>query len=491
MKKTCAFLLLTAAIFVNISCGEVTIPNDSQVTTESLSEVVTETTDPISLALPERDYEGYEFKILTTDEVGSVRYSYEIDADTMNGEAMNDAVFMRNQLVEERFNVVITQIPYDKSTFSQAFKNSVLAADDAYDVYVDTYENIMQLGYGYGLEVTSLPYIDLTQSWWDGDIIRESALGGKTYGLLGDINVIDNNAAYCIFFNKRIAEENNIGDIYEIVRSGNWTIDELTRCCKLVANDINGDSVMDYTDQWGMVASGNIALSFMWSCGGKFGEINSGGEVDFTLDTETNINALNKVYEFYSQNDIVLDVTKIPAVESIGTNWQVQRSVFNNGRALFIGSTIQNVDYFRDMEDEFGIIPNPKYDSSQPEYLTSAQEWMATMFMVPKTATNPERTSIILEAMASSAQSMITPVYYDSVLKRKLARDDESSEMLDIIYDSRVFDIVYTYNWGNIRNLSNIIVKDSNTIASTIASMKNSVLSAYEKTHENIINSES
>lgn len=92
---------------------------------------------------------------------------------------MNDAVYKRNQLVEERFNVVITQIPYDKSTFAQAFKNSVLAADDAYDVYVDTYEKVMQSGYEYGLEVSSLPYVDLSQSWWDSDIIAESALGGK------------------------------------------------------------------------------------------------------------------------------------------------------------------------------------------------------------------------------------------------------------------------------------------------------------------------
>ena len=152
---------------------------------------------------------------------------------------MNDAVYKRNQLVEERFNVVITQIPYDKSTFAQAFKNSVLAADDAYDVYVDTYEKVMQSGYEYGLEVSSLPYVDLSQSWWDSDIIAESALGGKTYGLLGDINVIDNQATYCLFFNKDLASEYNTGDIYDIVRSGNWTIDEMNRCCKLVISWYN------------------------------------------------------------------------------------------------------------------------------------------------------------------------------------------------------------------------------------------------------------
>ena len=52
------------------------------------------------------------------------------------------------------------------------------------------------------------------------------------------------------------------------------------------------------------------------------------------------------------------------------------------------------------------------------------------------------------------------------------------------------FDIVYAYNWGKIKNLSSVILQDTNKISSTIASMKNSVISAYEKTLENIENSE-
>ena len=213
MKRTSVFLFLIAAMLLNISCGDTANTDAGDVTTESSSETVTETTDPISSALPERDFDGYEFKILTTDEVGSVRYSYEIYAETLNGEAMNDAVFERNQLVEDEFNVVITQIPYDKSSFSQAFKNSVLAADEAYDIYVDTYEKIMQSGYEYGLEVSKLPYVDLSKSWWDSDVIAESALGGKTYGLLGDINVIDNQATYCLFL-IRIWRRNTIPGIF-------------------------------------------------------------------------------------------------------------------------------------------------------------------------------------------------------------------------------------------------------------------------------------
>lgn len=67
--------------------------------------------------LPEVDYGRYEFKILKTDEVGSILYSNEFYVETENGEPINDAVYNRNRMVEEQLNIKITAIDYDKSTY--------------------------------------------------------------------------------------------------------------------------------------------------------------------------------------------------------------------------------------------------------------------------------------------------------------------------------------------------------------------------------------
>ena len=62
---------------------------------------------------------------------------------------------------------------------------------------------------------------------------------------------------------------------------------------------------------------------------------------------------------------------------------------------------------------------------------------------VPVTATDYSRTSIIVEAMAAEGYKKITPAYYELVLKTKLARDDESAEMLDYIRSGMTTDYGY------------------------------------------------
>ena len=55
------------------------------------------------------------------------------------------------------------------------------------------------------------------------------------------------------------------------------------------------------------------------------------------------------------------------------------------------------------------------------------------------TAGNIERTGILLEAFAWESQDTIVPAFYDVMLNGKIARDEESSQSLDIIYNSLVY----------------------------------------------------
>ena len=71
------------------------------------------------------------------------------------------------------------------------------------------------------------------------------------------------------------------------------------------------------------------------------------------------------------------------------------------------------------------------------------------MFLcVPMTTSDPERTGIVLEAMAAESMYTVTPAYYDVALKGKYARDEESLDMLDIILESRCYDLGWFYAIG-------------------------------------------
>ena len=57
---------------------------------------------------------------------------------------------------------------------------------------------------------------------------------------------------------------------------------------------------------------------------------------------------------------------------------------------------------------------------------------------------------LIIEALGAESKNKVTPVYYDKCMKSMYVRDEEDEEMLDIIFDSRCFDLGSVFNWGGI-----------------------------------------
>jgi len=94
--------------------------------------------------------------------------------------------------------------------------------------------------------------------------------------------------------------------------------------------------------------------------------------------------------------------------------------------------------------------PIPKYDEIQEQYYSPVNPFSGVLLGVPKTAEDLDRTSIILEALSAESRYTLKPAYYDVALTRKYTRDDESNEMLDIIFNSRVYDIGAIYSFSGI-----------------------------------------
>ena len=67
------------------------------------------------------------------------------------------------------------------------------------------------------------------------------------------------------------------------------------------------------------------------------------------------------------------------------------------------------------------------------------------MCIIPMTARDPERTSIILEALCAIGYDKVIPAYFEVALQAKASRDNESADMLDIIKAARIYDLGY-YN---------------------------------------------
>ena len=157
-------------------------------------------------------------------------------------------------------------------------------------------------------------------------------------------------------------------------------------------------------------------------------------------------------------------------VDKVGiVNRDIGSQAFLDGRSLFLVDKITSCvsAQFREMEDDYGIIPLPKYDEAQETYYSHASAH-ADCFAIPVINEDFERCSIILEAMAAEGYKTIRPAVYDVAIKQKGARDEDSAKMIDLIYNGRTGDFADLYDeWGLVYTLDHMIGRQqSNTWAS-------------------------
>ena len=97
------------------------------------------------------------------------------------------------------------------------------------------------------------------------------------------------------------------------------------------------------------------------------------------------------------------------------------------------------------MENDFGIIPPPKYDEAQESYCAYLGYTIPVLFISASTP-DPERTGTIMEALCTASYDNVTPQMYEIVTKLKNARDEDSSEMIEIIIRNKFIDTAHFYD---------------------------------------------
>ena len=85
--------------------------------------------------VPKKDYENYQFRVLTLSSGinGTSRFTDEIWVEGEKAEPINDAVYARNLMIEDRLNVQISAIPVN-DVFSTALK-TIQSDDAAYEMH--------------------------------------------------------------------------------------------------------------------------------------------------------------------------------------------------------------------------------------------------------------------------------------------------------------------------------------------------------------------
>lgn len=471
-------ILLLAAVTSSCASQEQSQPNTTE---QKVSEApITEAaeTEPKlpEPSIPDAAYDGTTIHIVyETPDMYAV--GDEVYAEKEIGDPLNDAVFRRNSMVKERFGVEIKTI--STSQFASDLRKSVQADDNAYDLAAGKANlNMSLVNDQLLLPVSELPYFDIEQPWWNRDLISSTEILGKTYSLFGDIGFGWKDTTWALVFNKRLYGEYDLEEPYSLVRNGKWTLDVLETHCKNITLDLNGDSVLDHHDQWGLLSSSNAGLAFVSGFNIRTITQTQDG-LSYQLESQQNINAVSRIRSLMTDHGMQLRAEDIKSADI----WTDIINVFREGRALYRVSLIRDVISLRDMEDDFGILPLPKLDETQEQYTNTFHVMSAgTAFFVPASVDDPGMISAILEYMSYASVDTVTDAYYNTLLQGKVSRDNESSEMLDIIFEHQFLDIGLLNNLAGIgESLKKMINSDTDITASTAEGIRKTTEKGIEK----------
>ena len=398
--------------------------------------------------LPEFDYDGYEFRVLTFPNNGGEHT--DLTFEEQNGEVLNDAVYTVSREVEDRFNIRFkeTKDAFIWSAAPDNLKKIVLAGEDAYDLDLQIDREAMRLAMEdkYFYYMDELPYVDLTKAYWYPDMNKAISINNKLYFAYSAYNIEIYDYLCFMVFNKDIARDYNIGNIYELIKEGKWTIDAMQSMCKLVTSDLDGDGKFTDSDQYGFVG----VSYYMYS---DFYEVE---QIPIIAKDENDLPFFNvpgnerlfaifdKVHECANSGywfDLAKKTLKKFASTGLPTAHEIAMRMFSDNFALFGSSSVYMVQALRSMESDYGIIPYPAYEEKDPGDPYYARVPTSMVMVVPSVNPNPERCSVIMEALASEYYKTVVPAYFDVVTQQKAVRDEESWDVLNMLDGHRFMDM--------------------------------------------------
>jgi len=458
------------------SCGtnvEVTVVDPDTETETAAPEI---TVDPkYETDLPVRSFEGASF-VMAVNDNPNIHHSIVPEEET--GESLNDALIRRNVVIEETYGVDLQEYLYDYRS-PGTLKSSVIAGDESWAIVMLTCPDALSWWKeDLLIPFDELPNLDLKKGYWDANINDSLSIGGVQYIAEGAFNLDIYDLTFCLLFNKSLTQQFALPSLYDTVLDGKWTMDTMAVMMETASFDSNGDGTMDEADNWGYTAHPKMVAPGFWI---------GNGVTSISKDAEDTpyISMMEEQFVTVFENIMALAHDSNTVYMTTGDNMDIPiecRNIFQENRSLFIDMSFFYMESMRDMETDFGVLPYPKANEEQNSYHTRVCYYFP--YVVPATNRDTDMTGYLLEILNYRSYHDVLPAYYDVCLKTKYSRDEESSEMLDLIFSSRVIDIgdstlcnvirdnfIFQMMQSNSRDLSSMVAKNEKNIQSNLSKL--------------------
>lgn len=468
-KNTTALTLAILLALTGASCGSTGPSNETTIGGEA-GTTSPETETSIYDDLPTGDYGDTDFNIFNT----TMSWAYSsIDAETMTGSALDDAVYSRTRSVEEKLGVKIKVT--EKAIWGGApdyIRNVIMAGDNSFDaLYMAALEAAPMTAENLFVDLYTIDELNFDKPWWDTRTRKYYEIDGSLYMAHGDAQINHYEGMWSLFFNKQFVEELKLESPYELVSSGKWTLDAMKKMLAASSNDLDGNDKMDENDRFGLITHNGSSLAFLHGCDERGIDIENGKYTVSKVDDRM-FDAMSLIQKNIFQN------TEEVLIKD-------DKTLFANGHSLFYGEVLGNAKVLRDMAADFGIIPFPKYDENQETYNSYISPASVAMLLPNSlSAEQLSKSAAVMENFNALSYETVLPAYYEITLTGKSLRDNESSAMLDIMFESAECELSYVFSWESYHNTIIGVLTGDQEITSTLESKRSAVEAKIEQLYE-------
>ena len=432
--------------------------------------------------------ENYKKYMSYTDE----QLAAEAALDTGFGRQINTAMIERQRIIKEVYGVDLLWTNAKGNMVSNTVtENMANPAGEKYHIaMVRALEAQTLVSNKCLFNLANSPSIDLSKSYFN-QVARESySVAGNTYFVAGDFSFLDEQTSYLIFLNLNIAKKNTLPNLYQKVRDGSWTIDQMLSIARNPAffGDVDQTTGYQDTDKYGFGTT-NLARFFQ-----------SSGIQQVTVDETTGLYQISlndgKVGTLV---DKLIDINKATYAR---THWDggygALGEAFGDERLLFYNEVVQKFDiYGPDSENykhlQIGTLPCPKLNEDQESYYTPCS-YQSTLMCIPKTTPSKRMSTYFLDVLSWTGQEYLMGYSYEdgervtngkgyyaylgSKVKDYRETGDTMEMITDYIFAGLCYDVGYMHSWDGLL---------SSVQGDSYSGDENKFQTAYESAYENAL----
>ncbi len=437
MKRFTAILLILATLAALLSaCGtDQPVTADTTVApidTAQPSDSASAETEPGETTYPgpviEEDYSGKTLRVLTNEKNTDFPFN-EVVYDDEAGDIINDAIFKRNAQITEKYGVTIEATEVSTGTGMKTFTNAINAGNDDFHFATIRICDIMSAAQqGFLADVAELPYLDLDAPWYYQNMRRQLSIGEREYLLIGYFNMRVFETLSYMAYNKPMVEKFSLPDLNRMALDGKWTIEKMYELSKQVTVDVDQDGKLTGYDQMGIISHSGYILTFFVGMGGSFVEKDADDLPIYVGLSEKNNNILTTITDFlYDQSASIHGLVE-------ATRFDVNPFALN--QQLFAPMLVYGMRSLADQGVDYGIIPFPKADEQQENYVSPTHSKLGTAVGIPNNNSEIDFTAAMVAELMHHSYEIIYPAHIERAMELRYSPDEDSTEMLKLLFSS-------------------------------------------------------